>query len=147
MDKLPPHNNEAEDAIIASIIIDAELVLPQIIAIIEPGDFLQDKARICYEAILELRKRNSAIDQITVWNELERIGKLNQVGRSYLSFSIAALPTPYHCKAYAGIVADCAERRRMIQQAGQMAGAAYDRTRKPKSSQQPEQPRWGVVRG
>lgn len=124
-DKLPPHNNEAEDAVIASIVID-ESCLSLLVPLIKPGDFLQEKARYAYEAILSLHQRQMGIDQLTVFYELERQGKLTVVGRDWLSRIIAALPTSVHAVYYARIVSELAGRRKVIQESAKQAAAAYE---------------------
>lgn len=138
-DKLPPHDNAAENAVIASIVID-ESYLPAIRAILKPDDFLQDKARWAYEAILSLQFKKMGIDQLTIFYELERQGKLTQVGRDWLSRIIAALPTSVHAVHYAKIVAEMAARRQTIQEAANQAAAAY-------AGRIPQKRKWGENEG
>lgn len=135
-DKLPPHNNEAENAVIASIIID-ETCLDKIVPLLKPDDFHQERARWAYEAILSLRQRGLGIDQLTVFYELDRLDHLEAVSRDYLSRISAALPTSVHAVYYTGIVAEMAERRRSILEAARLAAAAYDGTVIKKPTKKP----------
>lgn len=124
MEKLPPHDYAAENAVIACLIIGTEAPAT-IHAIIQLEDFLQEKARWTYEAILSLEKRGWGIDQITVHYELEKLGYLDKVGRDYLSNIIATMPGVFGVH-YAMIVKDMSDRRKKILEAGRMAKAAYE---------------------
>lgn len=134
MDKLPPHNNAAENAVIASIVIDWEC-LPKVMAILKPGDFLQERARLAYEAALSLYNRKLVVNQMTIFYELERLGNLKTVGEGYLSTIIANMPSCVWAEHYARIVKEMADRRHTIQEAGTMAKDAYEGKQKRKWGQ------------
>jgi replicative DNA helicase len=78
-DKLPPFDVEAEEAVIASVLVDEDAIA-RIENIVGPEHFFRDQNRWAFEACLELWSRNEAINQVTLAHELSRRGKLDDVG-------------------------------------------------------------------
>ena len=103
-DKLPPFNIEAEEAVIASILVDDDAVA-RVESIISAEHFYRDQNRWAYEACLELWSRNETINQVTLAHELSRRGKLDDAGGiPYISRIVGELATPVGVEHYAGIV-------------------------------------------
>jgi replicative DNA helicase len=125
-DRLPPHNVEAEEAVIGSLLIDNESIF-RVSASLKVDDFFIDKNRDIYEACLALYQRNDAINQITVAHELARNQRLDQVGgAAYLSHLIAVVPTSVHAEFYAGIVSNLSIMRQLIMVGTQIVGLGYE---------------------
>ncbi len=125
LERLPPHDIEAEEAVIGSLLVEGE-ALDRIEEFLQPEDFFRESLRWCYEACLALTDRREAINSITVAHELERLGKLQELGGSGdLHRLIAQVPTSLHIEYYARIVARTAMMRRLISAAGQMAAIGY----------------------
>ena len=126
IERLPPHNIEAEEAVIGSLLVDPEAILKTTI-FLKPEAFYREKNQWLYEACLSLYERNEAINQITVAQELTRQGKLEEIGgAAYLSHLISVLPTSVHVEYYAQIVHRLAVMRRIISAAGQIAAIGYE---------------------
>ena len=121
---LPPHDLEAEEALLGSILVDGE----QIGRIhLERTDFFGDGHQAIYEAMASLHERGEGIDQITVAHELHCQGKLENIGGAgYLSYLISITPTSLHAPYYAKIIRGCAFNRSLIAAAGQIAQIAYE---------------------
>ena len=68
-ERLQPHNIEAEEAVIGSLLIDGEAIL-KVAGRLNPQDFYRDRNSYCYEACVALFERREAINQVTVTNEL-----------------------------------------------------------------------------
>jgi replicative DNA helicase len=106
-------------SVLGSILIDpSALTLVSLL----PADFFDEQNQIVFQAMLNLR---DGIDQITVAHELNRMGKLEEVGVSYLSHLISQVPTSIHAAYYAGIVRDCSFNRRLISMGGQVQAQGY----------------------
>ena len=73
--KLPPHDIDAEEAVIGSLLIDGAAIY-KIASFLQQSDFYHEPNRWLYGACLSLHQRNEAINQITVAQELDRQGKL-----------------------------------------------------------------------
>jgi len=124
-EKLPPHDVEAEDAIVASLLVDSEAI-HHVAPIVKPEDFFREKNAWAYEACLALFDRNEAINQVTVAHELARRERLEEVGgAAYLSRLVAELPTAVGVEHYARIVKRDAIYRQLIQRSAQIAQMAY----------------------
>jgi replicative DNA helicase len=122
-DRLPPHCIEAEESVLGSILIDSTC-LANVRAIVTPGDFLRDKNKWVFEAMEALEE---GIDQVTVANQLERMGYLEDIGGpAYLSHLVANTPTSVHAKYYAKVVAERAYERKVIETADKIAAMAYE---------------------
>ncbi|GAF71132.1 unnamed protein product, partial [marine sediment metagenome] len=79
-EKLPPHDIEAEEAVIGSLLIDPDAIL-KIAASLKPEDFFSETNRVIYQACLSIYQRpNEVINHITVAHELMREDKLEQIG-------------------------------------------------------------------
>src|SRR3990172_9738910 len=104
-EKLPPHDIEAEEAVVASLLVDPEAILDADILRLKPEDFFREKNAWVYQACRVLWDRAEAINQITVAHELARSGRLEDVGGiSYLSRLVTDLPTSVGAGHYARII-------------------------------------------
>lgn len=125
-EKLPPHDIEAEEAVIGSLLIDPEAIL-KVATFLKPEDFFDETNQSIYQACLSLYQRNEVINQITVAHELMRQNRLEQIGgAAYLSHLISIVPTSLHVEYYAQIVSRMAVMRRLISAAGQIAAIGYE---------------------
>jgi replicative DNA helicase len=125
-EKLPPHDIEAEEAVIGSLIIDPDAIF-KIVTFLAPEDFFDETHKVIYQACLSLHQRNEVINQITVAHELMRQNRLEQIGgAAYLSHLISITPTPLYVEHYARIISNAAAMRRLIAAAGQIAALGYE---------------------
>jgi|SRR5579862_391158 len=126
MEKMLPQNVEAERGVLGSIIIDPEAVL-QVGDFLRPADFYRDAHRAIFEVIIALFNAHESADFITICDELERRGKLDDVGgASYITGLINHVPTSGNVEHYGRIVERTAILRRLIWAAGQIAAIAYE---------------------
>ncbi len=104
LERLPPHDIEAEEAVIAALLVDTEAI-SKVVATLKPHDFFREKNGWIYEAACELWERDETINQITVAHELNRAERLEEIGgQSYLGEIIRQLPTSVGVEFYADIV-------------------------------------------
>lgn len=128
IEKLPPHDTDAEEAVIATAMVDPEMT-PLMLRIVQPADFFREQNRWIWQAVATLTQRDGAtsVNQITVANELSRLGKLKDAGgAAYLSRLVTTLPTSVAGEHYARLVRDAGGRRRMIGAASHIVRLAYD---------------------
>ena len=122
---LPPYDADAEEAVLGSLLIDSE-AFGEIDTIIRTEDFFNEQNQLVFSACHNLYLRNEAINQITVAQELARLGKLDEAGgAAYLSHLISIVPTSLHIRHYAEIVYRLATMRRLISAAGQIESIGY----------------------
>lgn len=121
----PPHNLEAEEAVIGSVLIDPEMFSE--IPALQPGDFYIVRHRWIWESFVALNRKNSPIDLLTVTEELERQQRLTETGGpSYLTRLCTITPTAYNAPAYAGLVKECSLRRQGLNAVSEIAKLMYD---------------------
>ncbi len=124
-DKLPPFDIEAEEACIASILVDEEAI-GRVEGVVQPDDFYRDQNRWAYEACLALWSRNEPVNQVTLAHELARREKLDDAGGiPYLARIVGDLATPVGVEHYAHIVKRDATYRGMITAGSQIVQVAY----------------------
>ncbi len=125
IERLPPQNIEAEEAVLGAILIDPDAII-RVATFLRPEDFYREKNGWIYDTALNLHERREPIDFLTVCDELERRGQLDEVGgAAFITTLINAVPTSIHAEHYARIVERTATRRRLIEAAGQIAALAY----------------------
>lgn len=124
-ENLPPHDVEAEKAVIGSLLVDGEAIV-KVASFLEPEAFFTQENQWIYDACIGLYQRIEAINQITVARELAQRGKLDEVGgASYLSHLISIVPTSLHIEYYAQIVSRLHVMRRLINAATRIAEIGY----------------------
>lgn len=128
---LPPHNIEAEEAVIGSCFLLAtegvDNFREQFASIrLKPSDFFREKNAWWFEAILNVYKSGRPPDQILVCHEMNRLEQLEKAGGpAFIYHYLGAVATSLHLKYYADIVFDCSRRRQEISRAGRIAADAY----------------------
>ena len=125
-ERLPPHDIEAEEAVIASLMVDPEAVLA-VSPILKSHDFFREKNGWVYDACLSLWNRDEAINQITVAHELAQKDRLEDVGgQTFLADVIRNLTTSLGAEFYARIVKRDATYRGLIHAATGIMQMAYE---------------------
>ncbi|HEX8714996.1 MAG TPA: replicative DNA helicase [Solirubrobacteraceae bacterium] len=124
-EKLPPFDVEAEEAVIASLLVDEEAI-GRVEGLVQPEDFYRDQNRWAYDACLALWSRNEPINQVTLAHELSRMSRLDDVGGlPYIARITTELATPVGVEHYARIVRRDATYRAMITVGSQIVQMAY----------------------
>lgn len=120
-----PNSRENEEAVIGCVFISPEIFI-DLAEIITAEDFFIHRNRFVWQAFEALRLRNEAIDLLTVSHEMERMGKLQEVGGSaYLTSLMVIVPSSLNAETYARAVKDMSNRRAGIRIANEIASAAY----------------------
>ena len=126
--KVPPHDLEAEQAIIGSMLTDRAAVRSAI-EILKEEDLYREDNKAMYTAILNLYNRAEPIDIITVKSELESMGKFEQVGGlEYLAELPEKVPTTANAMKYIKIVEEKSTLRRLIKTANEIIELGYSPT-------------------
>jgi len=110
----PPHNLEAEEAVLGAVLAAGRLLV-EVAAVLEEVDFYRPAHRAIWRAVIRLSDRGQPTDPVTVLGELHNRGELADVGGGpFLHTLVEAVPTVAHAGHYARLVADMARRRRVI---------------------------------
>ena len=125
-DRLLPHDIDAEESVIGSILIDSDS-LNRVTSFLKAADFYGEKNRWCYDACIALANRDEAVNQVTVAHELSLEERLESVGgTSYLSHLVMVVPTSVHVEYYARIVQRTSIMRQLIRTGGDIAAIGYE---------------------
>ena len=130
--RIPPHNDDAERAVIGAMLIDdnAVIVAQQYLT---AEDFYSLRHRKVYAAVLDLFNNGTRPDLLTLSNELEQKGKLEEAGgNDYIASLTHAVPSSANTEYYAQIVHNHALRRALIRFSGEAGAQAFDETVEPK---------------
>ena len=126
--KIPPHDIEAEQAILGSMLTDKDAVMAAM-EVLRDEDFYRDDNKAIYEAMMSLYGRSEPIDIITVKAELIANGKFDQVGGlEYLAMLPERVPTTTNVDKYITIVEEKALLRNLIKTANDIIAVGYDQT-------------------
>lgn len=121
-----PHSREAEEATLGSVFINED-VFKDLSKYLGASDFHIRRHRWIWQAFHNLKEKNLPIDLLTVSDELDAMGVLNEVGGSaYLTALVNQVPSSLNADSYGWIVSGFARRREWIQNANQIAQMAYN---------------------
>jgi replicative DNA helicase len=126
--KIPPHNIEAEQSLLGSLLIDKDAIL-KVGDVVNTEDFYRDSHGYVYDAMVELYSKREPIDLLSLSNRLIEKKQLELIGgRAYLVSLTNTVPTASHVLHYAQIVHKKATLRRLISAAAEMSEMAYNET-------------------
>lgn len=125
VERLPPHNIEAEQSVLGSLLIDRDAII-KVAAYLKADDFYISANGQIYSAVLDLYNKREPTDFVTLSDELERRDLLDEIGGvSYLSSLLNTVPTAVHVEYYGRIVERQATRRRLIGAGTQIVGIGF----------------------
>ena len=126
MERIPPHNLEAERSALGAAMLSKDALM-DVSEEVKAEDFYNESHREIFKAIMNLYRDNSAVDMLTVCEELKRQKALDMVGgRAYIGSLTAGVPSTANAGEYAKIVADKAMTRQLIQAAEGIAAKGYE---------------------
>jgi replicative DNA helicase len=124
--KIPPHNLEAERAVLGAILLEPQII-PRAIELLNPDEFYKDGHRKIYGAMVRLFDRSEPADALTVAEELRRAGELDDVGgQAALATLMEEATVATQFTAYAQIVRDKAQLRELIRVARELTEHGFD---------------------
>lgn len=126
LSKVPPQNIEAEQAILASVLIDNH-ILNVCLEHIRPEDFYKEAHQMIFRAMMALNDKNEPTDLVTLNLYLETQGILDQVGGSaYLSHIVDSVPTAANAPSYAKFIREKSLLRQLISTATDIVTECYE---------------------
>ncbi len=114
-----------EQAVLGAILLEKE-ALQDVENLLEPGDFYLPAHHEIYKAVLTLRRQHHPVDMLTVTEELNRTGKLEECGGPYyISQLTSMLASASHVEYHALVVKEKAEARKLLQLASSLTREIY----------------------
>lgn len=124
--RIPPHNTEAEKALLGSVMLRPE-VMYEITDLAYPASFYSEKHRLIFETMLDLFSKRNPTDLLTVSARLKEKNILEEIGgNSYLSEMVNTVPSAANATYYATIIQKKHIARNLIGAADFISSLGYD---------------------
>ena len=120
-----PHSPEAEQAVLGSMLIDADCI-KDVMDKLQPQDFYLQQNREIFETIYSMFIYSRPIDGVTVAREMEKNGVYRDDTRAYLLQLMEVTPTSANVMEYADIIRDKALLRAMAKAAGDISAMVQE---------------------
>ena len=126
--KIPPHDIEAEQAVIGSMLTDKDAVMAAVEKL-KADSFYREDNKLIFEAIVNLYGRSEPVDLVTVKDELSSMGDFEKVGGfEYLAVLPDKVPTTANVQKYIKIVEEKSVLRNLIKTANEIIELGYNPT-------------------
>ncbi|AIF54071.1 replicative DNA helicase [Pelosinus sp. UFO1] len=126
LDRIPPQNVEAEQAVLGAMLIEREAI-SKVAELLRSEDYYREAHRLIYNAMIELFNKNDAVDMVTVIEFLRKEDKLEAAGGiAYVTSLANSVPTAANVLYHARIVEEKALLRQLINAATNIAGMGYE---------------------
>ncbi|MDD2494514.1 MAG: replicative DNA helicase [Tissierellia bacterium] len=123
--KVPPHNTEAEQTVLASALIDSSAV-EKILNLLDTNDFYFEANREIFESIKNVHLQNIPVDVLTVTEELKKREKIDYVGGfEYLANLTENIITSKNVEAYCNIIKEKSTLRKLINVSNEIIEKGY----------------------
>ncbi len=125
-DKVPPHNEEAEQAVLGAVLLDPEAV-PAVLKYLRPEDFYVNANKEVFAGIISLYEKGQKADLITLTDELKNLGTLDRSGGpAYIAGLTSVTPSSANVEYYARIVQETSVRRNLIKMSAEISAKSRD---------------------
>ncbi|HKD32995.1 MAG TPA: replicative DNA helicase [Gaiellaceae bacterium] len=124
---VPPQNLEAEESVLGAMMLSPGAI-GAVSEVLDAGDFYRESHARIYRAALALYAKGEPVDAITLVDELEERGELEDVGSRTRIHELAALvPASANAGHYARIVREMATLRGLIRAGGEISTLGWER--------------------
>ncbi len=131
LDRLPPHNLDAERGVLGSLLLDPTLC-DEVVLVIRPEDFYAEPNRRLFSHIVAMHDEGKRIDATLLVERLKQKGEYEAIGgAAYLAEVIHSVPVAAHALYYANIVREKAMLRDLIYASTAILRDAYDPSMDP----------------
>ncbi|MCQ2550959.1 MAG: replicative DNA helicase [Clostridia bacterium] len=114
IEKIPPHSEEAEKAVLGAAMLDKDALL-MALEKVRAEYFYQEAHKEIFEAIYDLYRENKPVDMLTVCEKLTARNTLEMVGgRPYIAALCMDIPSVSNASEYAKIVTEKSTTRNLI---------------------------------
>ncbi|MCX6572545.1 MAG: replicative DNA helicase [Candidatus Aminicenantes bacterium] len=124
--KTPPHSLEAERTVLGGILVKNQN-LNVVLSTISPEDLYRDAHRLILERIIGLIDRGLPVDLLTLTEDAQRAGILEEIGgASYLASLLDGVPRNLNVEYYVQIIKEKALLRRLIMSSSRIIQESYE---------------------
>ncbi len=124
--KVPPHNLEAEQAVLASTIIDTD-VIDELLGTLDADDFYDPAHRCIYEALSALHKLGKPLDLVTLIGRLQDENSIDKAGGyEYVTNLVQIIPNAANMTGYCNIIKEKSLLRKMVHIGGEISNMGFN---------------------
>lgn len=124
--KTPPHSLEAEKTVLGGILVN-NAYLNVVLSQLTPEDFYRDAHRQILGGMVALMDRGQPIDLLTLSEELQKAGLLEEIGgAAYLASLMDGVPRTLNVEYYAQIIKEKSLLRKLILSSAKTISASYE---------------------
>jgi replicative DNA helicase len=129
--RIPPHSIEAESSVLGGLLLD-NVAWDRMGDLLTDSDFYRYEHRLIYAAIGGLINATRPADVITVFEQLQGLGKAEEIGGlAYLNSLAQYVPSASNIRRYAEIVRERSILRKLVSASDEIATAAFNTQGKP----------------
>ncbi len=129
--RIPPHSIEAESSVLGGLLLDNG-AWDRVGDLLKDSDFYRYEHRLIFSAMTTLINASKAADVITVYEQLQNLGKSEEVGGlSYLNSLAQYVPSASNIRRYAEIVRERAILRKLVSVSDEIATNAFNTQGRP----------------
>jgi replicative DNA helicase len=124
--RIPPHSIEAESSVLGGLLLDNG-AWDRVGDLLTEGDFYRYEHKLVYTAIYSLVNASRPADVITVYEQLQTLGKAEEIGGlGYLNALAQYVPSASNIRRYAEIVRERAILRKLVTASDEIATNAFN---------------------
>ena len=124
--RVPPHSLEAEQSVLGGLLIDNS-AWDRAGDLLSDSDFYRHEHQLIYSAISGLINQSKPADVITVFEQLQSLGKAEACGGLvYLNALAQSVPSAANMRRYSEIVRERATLRKLVAASDEIATAAFN---------------------
>jgi replicative DNA helicase len=129
--RIPPHSIEAESSVLGGLLLDNG-AWDRMGDLLVDGDFYRHEHKLIYAAIGGLINASKPADVITVYEQLQNLGKADEIGGLvYLNSLAQYVPSASNIRRYAEIVRERSILRKLVSASDEIATQAFNPQGKP----------------
>jgi replicative DNA helicase len=122
-----PHNIEAEQSVLGSMIID-KTSIAQSAEVLQASDFYKDAHQVIFNAVMDLYQKDTAVDLITLTEHLQSKERLEGAGGiTYISQVCTSVISTANLQSYIKIVKDKSTLRKLIRASTDIIEQSYNK--------------------
>ncbi len=126
LERIPPHNEEAEKSVLGAAMLDKDALL-DVLEKVRAEYFYSEAHKEIFTAIEEIYRENKPVDVLTVSEKLKSRKALEMVGgRAYIASLTTDVPSVSNVTEYAKIVSEKASIRRLIKVSEKITSLCYE---------------------
>ncbi len=124
--RIPPHSIEAESSVLGGLLLDNG-AWDRVGDLLTDSDFYRYEHRLIYAAVGSLINATKPADVITVYEQLQSLGKADEIGGlAYLNSLAQYVPSASNIRRYAEIVRERSILRKLVSASDEIATAAFN---------------------